>query len=480
MTQLTEALADRLAQRLLRMLPAGSASVRLAELEALGWPVPVLAFLRQAFVEALEEARAHLANPWFDFDDPAVQGASAAFWRAVYRTARLPMDHRADLIQKAARAIIWHLLEPVSALVDFAFPHGSGAQELDRVLFRMRYFAAYPYLLELFEVYARQRGWTHPERDEVARALRRLDRLFCEDLDPKGWRELLSPWFACFPEGVPGEALSSYFARKERPQEAARFSSWARIRSPEELEAALRVSHTPEETSASLPRVWAPDLSATFASERSAGPPDSEPLASSESTQAEAEDLAPREHFYERLRLWEAEALSAAQESLGGTANEASSEGEPGTSPASPERPLVEPPEEDTSAAPRRSDVHEEPAGPTPLWKVFLSRRSEPSRRIQGRSDPLWRRFRTDPGDREPELVLSPEQRSRFVREIFRGQEGALEALLHSVRQFADWKACSRFLDEQLFELYDVDPYAPATVELIDLLQDWFVRRGRA
>jgi|GEM_PF-4051963 hypothetical protein len=479
---LIDALTDRLVGRLVRTLPAEAVSVRLRDLSSLGWPASVLAFLEQAFVETLEEARSQLVSPWFDFDEPSVQEAASAFWRAVYRTARLPADRRAELIEEAARAVVRHLIEPVPALVDFVFPHGAGSQELDRVLFRMRYFVAYSYLPELFEVYAHQRRWSALGREEFLRALRWLDRLFCEDLDPESWVELLTPWFACFPEGVPGEALARFFEQKERPYEAALMASRERIADAQQLLELLSglpgVSGRELERIAPIPEP--PDWQEESLQPRQTGPvpPRSEALPPGEEHEGLREEVpnSPSEEveawereLRERLRQWQTEGGAGLPPSPG-QPESAGPRSEADVSHAS------QPPSEPITPASRTSESEEKGV---PLWKLFLRRSS--ADQPAASSGPLWSRFRptAESSTSGPELALSPEQRARFVREIFRGQEGALEALLRNVRQFPDWKSCSRFLEKQLFELYDVDPYAPATVELVDLLQAYFERRAR-
>jgi len=258
---MTRALADSLADALLRELPPERAYDRKA-LQEVALPGPVAHFLRHALDEQarrevvrLREAR----TGWIDYDAPDVREAFETLAQSAQNHARIPAGEWEAALHRATRETGAYLVRPRATLRRFVFAENDSVPAR-RVLQRMNFFSAYSYFGSVLRQYAEQREIERMNADRFAEMLRHIDQRMTSDHTPAEWSRMLKPLFAFAGrarrgpnDAAPAPLLRAFFEEKERDDLAARLPRGEEALTRKDLRGRLEADN--EAPAAALPRL---------------------------------------------------------------------------------------------------------------------------------------------------------------------------------------------------------------------------------
>lgn len=452
-------LPDALRRHLLQRFPADRDYPR-AALHAAGMPPLVATFLERALDRWLELEREQLRSDWFDFDDPAVQQAEARFFDALARTARVPAEAWKATLGGAVDLVVRFLTVPARALTDALFEGDSEPLPTPEIRRRLSLFAAYLYFPEVAAAYLDKKQPATLDPATLYDLLDRIDRRIVADYRPDDWLVLLAPLFTLARtvpafDGVPASLLQRFFRAKGHDDIADDLEPHVGATVDE---ATLRALLAPEAAEVPTPEIETPR-------EPEIVPPSTPEI---QEPPAETPEITPPSEVPEIE--------------------------EPPAEPEIEEPPVEEPDEPEPEAPPPTDDA------PVPLWQRF-TREPEPAGPDEDDEAPapLWQRFA--PGAATPAApqnlappppsvraesldvlearVLgptSPEQRSRFIKHLFRGDGGKYATVLHALDAAETWTEASRTIARDVFRPFKVNIYGEHAVAFTDAVEGRFRR----
>ena len=440
---MTRALADSLADALLRELPPERAYDRKA-LQEVALPGPVAHFLRHALDEQarrevvrLREAR----TGWIDYDAPDVREAFETLAQSAQNHARIPAGEWEAALHRATRETGAYLVRPRAALRRFVFAENDSVPAR-HVLQRMNFFSAYSYFGSVLRQYAEQREIERMNADRFAEMLRHIDQRMTSDHTPAEWSRMLKPLFAFAGrarrgpnDAAPAPLLRAFFEEKERDDLAARLPRGEEALTREDLRRRLEA-----------------DNEAPAAGQQSAtsGEPDDQ-------TRQKAGDGGDDEG---PVPLWK--------------------QFQPGERGGTPEKKR----EQSPGAERRRSGETEASGEAVPRWQQFRggggrggsestsggsegasssSRQREPSP-----SDALSDLEREVLGER------GAKNRSYYLDNLFGGSRENYRATLRALRGAESWSEAQQVVAREVFRKHQVDIYGDAAVSFTDAVQQRF------
>lgn len=426
-----QTLAAALRRYLIQQFPVDRDYDR-AALHADAMPPLVAAFLDHMLDRWTAMERDRLRSDWFDFEQAEVQKAEAQFFTVLGRTARVPMSAWEATLGGAVDLVVRFLTTPARALTDAIFEGEADPLPAETVRERLELFAAYPYLAQAARAYLNQAHLGAVDPDALFHVLDRADRRAVQGYDPEKWLTLLHPLFDLagqVPElgGVPSSVLRDFFEAKGEETLAERLDS---IAGTVLDEAMLR------------------DLMET-------GDDGQRTEGRGQKTESEvtgSEELRAEEEAIEEVPvpLWQRFTQEGGGDgSVNARFGAADEKGE-GISP------LESPPSEEK----------------VPLWQHLTPPLPPPA--LPAPESPVQR-----PGALEEleERVLgriSPGQRTRFVKHLFRGDAGKYATVLHALDAATSWTEASQVIARDVFRPFRVNIYGEHAVAFTDAVEARF------
>ena len=273
---MSRAIADPLADRLLRVYPADQAYAPSDWADA-----PMPASLRQFLRHRLRQQKAqevhHLwkaHSDWVRRNHPAVQHAQQEYLKAIEPYFCVPPQEWEHTLRQAAQYVTAYLVRPRPVLMAFFFGNGTTCSA-DRVRARLPYFGPYAYFHDAVEAFLEKQGDGTIARSDLEPFVERVDVQMTRDYTAEQWLDLLAPLFslarvATDRAALPVSLLRRFFEQKnatwcienidaQRQDKTQRRTEWLSARRLRTLLAAAETTRPSVPTSEIAPDL--PDLS---------------------------------------------------------------------------------------------------------------------------------------------------------------------------------------------------------------------------
>ncbi|NNE36556.1 MAG: hypothetical protein HKN13_15080 [Rhodothermales bacterium] len=354
-------------------------------------------------------------SSWFDFESSSVRRSCLEFITSMSKQARFP---RADFDKALARAVdtcVDYVINPAPTLARFVISTGQHSNSEQAIRRRAGYFLYYGYLLEGVETYLAKQPPDEYESSRLDAYLRKIDQNRCETLSTEAWMRLLHPVLS----------LSRFVSAHE-----------------EEISVELVCAFLEQKNVETLTE-----------SVRSAGNESNGFL-----------DVSRLESVIQHVL----EPKVIVQESHVAT---------PGVSDGSSQN----------------------SSGDLPLWKQYARDDQATTSETLGNTgsespaEPLWKTYQTDEPDEAiasstgatsdaytPSAVLSNEEkllgdssqhRSRFIQDLFGGDERAYLVAIDQLLAEKSWPGASSVLASQVFRKHQVDIYSATAIAFTDAVE---------
>ncbi len=81
------------------------------------------------------------------------------------------------------------------------------------------------------------------------------------------------------------------------------------------------------------------------------------------------------------------------------------------------------------------------------------------------------------PSLRDVRLLISDEERKKFIKRLFKGSEADYDAAIMSINQMKTWREASLFIDREIFSRFKVDEFSSEAVAFVDIVFERFQTR---
>lgn len=78
---------------------------------------------------------------------------------------------------------------------------------------------------------------------------------------------------------------------------------------------------------------------------------------------------------------------------------------------------------------------------------------------------------------RDMRLLISDEERKKFIKRLFKGNEADYDATIASINQMKTWREASLFIDREVFSRFKVDEFSSEAVAFVDIVFEHFQTR---
>lgn len=75
---------------------------------------------------------------------------------------------------------------------------------------------------------------------------------------------------------------------------------------------------------------------------------------------------------------------------------------------------------------------------------------------------------------RDVRLLISDEERKKFIKRLFKGSEADYDAAISSINQMKTWREASLFIDREIFSRFKVDEFSSEAVAFVDIVFERF------
>ncbi len=414
---------------------------------------------------------------WYNFEEPEVQRAREVLRLALVQHARFPKDTWEEELRLSADAITRFALSPIATLSS-RLSHASFEDAgQDALINEVKNYSAYPLFLNETESWIRGghiRSWTvdYPKliREEIAS--------WASHNSPNDWTVLVRPLYDLADEMGDAEidihlieylfddlGLTSYFERIKRH---AAMNNLTKIDIDGYVDA-LAESIPEAEEEFAFPNINNESADIGQVDEAKADATRVATEAPDLFAQVELDDTSEPEL---EVQLEEEPALEARAE----------------------EQPVPAP------AADR------DPAEPEPIWKKFQEKLNAPLARTTAEkkpqqtasefaqkepelsndeklNNPLWETFRDDSEKVKAEVLLEAAQdnylmgsleqttRSRFVDELFNGEEKEFTTVVQKLNEVSTWNEASQIIADEIFRKNRVNIYSEAAVDFTNIIE---------
>lgn len=386
------------------------------------------ALKRRAGLEARDLLR--FSSPWFDFESAPTRQTVIEFITSLAKQAHYPHADFEHTLPRAVSMCCDYLIHPVSTLAAFAVASPDKPYSEQAVRRRAGYFLHYPYILEAVHTYLSSTPIDEVERSRLESHLRRRDEELCASMTAEEWMQLLSPLIVtsklAFPEngGVPVELITLFMKEKQTDNLVASVGEAGEktggFLSTADLDVAIRSVLEPkiEERPCATPGV------------------DLKQGTGSESTN----DLPLWKQYARADRGTTSEALSSAA-------------AEPSAEPLWKSYQTGEPPD----------------AGRSPNPSIDAPERTlDPSYVTPERAQPVPVTSSNEPGL----LGDAFQHRTRFIRELFDGDEREYLVTIDRLSATRSWQDASDILISDVFQRHQVDIYSETAVAFTNAVEN--------
>lgn len=387
----------------------------------------------QAFISAelLFSARAligSLKSTRFDLQDASLNDAREAFAQALTKTVRFQRDELLKLLETAIDLEAQYLARPQKILKDLVFADRA-ERSVAEIKDRLRIFKEYPYLTHVFEQYLERKQPESLSAEKFATVIAEIDSKMCSTYSTEELLALFKPLYEFYrradEKAVDCATLSRFLGEKKLSDFIKRIElatqNGIETLTLEALEELLRA---PME--ALLPKpAPTPESSA----------PKSEPSVSGRVPSAPA----PIAHEPPKPSAPEIAPSIVAQAAPQSSATATTSE------PTKPD------------------DAKEKKAPQIDFFELEKQR--------------LQAKRPQEPALRDVRLLIDDDERKRFVKRLFKGNEAEYEKAIAAINEKKTWREASLFIDHEIFSRFKVDEFSSEAVAFVDIVFERYQNR---
>jgi hypothetical protein len=78
---------------------------------------------------------------------------------------------------------------------------------------------------------------------------------------------------------------------------------------------------------------------------------------------------------------------------------------------------------------------------------------------------------------RDVRLLISDDERKKFIKRLFKGSEAEYDAVITSINQMKTWREASLYIDREVFSRFKVDEFSSEAVAFVDIVFERFQTR---
>lgn len=86
-------------------------------------------------------------------------------------------------------------------------------------------------------------------------------------------------------------------------------------------------------------------------------------------------------------------------------------------------------------------------------------------------------KLQQEPALRDVRLLISDDERKKFVKRLFKGNETEYNAAIAAINQMKTWREASLFIDREIFTRFKVDEFSSEAVAFVDIVFERFQTR---
>lgn len=385
-----------------------------------------LLFSARALIGALKSTR-------FDLQDASLNDAREAFAQALTKTVRFQRDELLKLLETAIDLEAQYLARPQKILKDLVFADRA-ERSVAEIKDRLRIFKEYAYLTHVFEQYLERKQPESLSAEKFATVIAEIDSKICSTYSTEELLALFKPLYEFYQradeKAVDCATLLRFLGEKKLSDPIKRIElatqNGIEALTLEALEELLRA---PME--ALLPKpAPTPEPSA----------PKSEPSVSERVPSApEAPKPAPIAP--------EPPKPSAPEIASPVVAQAAPQSSAPAT----------------TSEPPKPDDAKEKKAPQIDFFELEKQR--------------LQAKRPQEPALRDVRLLIDDDERKRFVKRLFKGNEAEYEKAIAAINEKKTWREASLFIDHEIFSRFKVDEFSSEAVAFVDIVFERYQNR---
>ncbi|MCS6988766.1 MAG: hypothetical protein NZM06_04545 [Chloroherpetonaceae bacterium] len=395
-------------------LSAQSQAFLLAELE----------FSARALIASLKSSR-------FDFQDDSLAEARNRFAREAVKTARFQRDDALKLLETVIRAEARYLARPQKVLKELVFADRAERRAAD-VKDRLRSFTEYDYLLHVFHQYLERKQPETLSAEKFETVISEIDSKLCATYSVEELLTLFKPLYDFYQRGdekaVECDVLLDFLGEKRLADHVKR------------VELALQ-NDVKALTLAALNELFLAPMETLL--------PKPEPTPPTPEVALPKPNLQP--------------ASAAPSASIVETAPPARDE----TKPSAPEpvaQPAPQTPFSEVALAPPPPEAPKEKKIPQIDFFELEKQRLQAKRQ-------------QETSLRDVRLLISEDERKRFVKRLFKGSEAEYEKAIAAINDKKTWREASLYIDHEIFSRFKVDEFSSEAVAFVDIVFERYQNR---
>lgn len=183
------------------------------QLLSAGYPEFLVKRIRLELIQNLQESINPPSCEWTDMEAPHVNEAWEHFLKSLHQEIRLPLNNASSVLESSLSDLLNLMVNPRAFIPDYLF--GSQTElTLLEIRERCEWIVVYPYFSTAIPRFMERKVKNVISKEQCTGLIERLDERITAKYTSLNWAQLFQPWFALLEESIAPELLACFFREK--------------------------------------------------------------------------------------------------------------------------------------------------------------------------------------------------------------------------------------------------------------------------